>query len=632
MVLALIALAAPAWWMRYGPAPHLHPHPHPQADILDESDFSWHKITPSTSLEYTPCFNGYQCARLTVPMDYHRPSSPSPPIAIALTRLPAKVPPTDPRYGGAILINPGGPGGSGVAQALRWGHNLQTVADSEFDPVEDTGHDDLTHVYFDIIGFDPRGVNNTTPGFSCFPDLFSQKTWEIQREADGMLGSSARAFARNWDRTVARNIGCSGTLATPTVEGGDALGEHVNTVPVARDMLEIVERHGEWRERVGREEQRRRDREVGFDADQRILRRTKWKRGKEKLLYWGRSYGTVLGTTFAAMWPDRVERVVLDGVVDAQRYYHSEGPNPIVDADAIFDRFAVYCDTVGAESCPLHVDGGVDAIKLAYYELENSMHNVSIPVPATKARGPELVTWTDLKTILRVAVYQPLAVFPLFAKYASDMSRGDGSAFADFKSGMRSPSCPSSECRQAGPWSAECRVPGESEVDSGVAILCSDADYLPGLDEEGFFQRWESLRATSSAIGDYWASIELDCVRWNVTPKWRFPGLVSGQTSHPLLFVNNLLDPVTPLISALKMSERFPGSVVLRQDSEGHTTLAAPSFCTTSAIRTYFQTGELPPIGTLCQGDLKPFLGAPDRVDTMEDLRQAVQRRQPLGL
>lgn len=72
-------------------------------------------------------------------------------------------------------MNAGGPGGSGVEQALLFGRDMQTIIDGETDPALPTGPANLSARYFDIIGFDPRGVNNTTPGFSCFPDSFSQR-------------------------------------------------------------------------------------------------------------------------------------------------------------------------------------------------------------------------------------------------------------------------------------------------------------------------------------------------------------------------------------------------------------------------------------------------------------------------
>ncbi|KAF4181789.1 hypothetical protein CNMCM8927_002666 [Aspergillus lentulus] len=548
--------------------------------------FSWDQITPSKSLEYHDCFNGFQCARLEVPMDYHRANGQGRQMAIAIARLPAKVPVTDSRYGGAVLINPGGPGGSGVGQALMFGRDMQMIVDAETDPALPTKTAHLSARYFDIIGFDPRGVNNTTPGFSCFPNLFSQRNWELQAEADGMLGSSHDSLMRNWQRALALGAACSEALQS-TPEGTDeALGEHLNTPPVARDMLEIIERHGEWRERQGQTEQRMYDRMYGYDQQQSIVTRTKWKRGQEKLLYWGRSYGTVLGSTFATMFPDRMERVLLDAVVDVDKYYTGEGPDVIADADAIFDRFAFYCDSAGLDGCPFYRQGGPAAIKAAYLELEAALYNASVPVARSATRGPEVVTWTDLKSVLRYSVYQPLFVFPLLAHFAKSLAEGDGSPMADFKQRSRSPSCPSDQCLQTGPWSGECLEKGANELHAMSAILCSDAPYLRDMDQTRFQEAWASQKARSFTLGDYWATI-------------------TG-------------------LGAKKMSESFPGSVVLQQDSEGHTTLAAPSLCVSKAIRAYFQNGVLPDPGTVCSADLKPLLGGSGSVQTMNAADRAM--------
>ncbi|RHZ64523.1 hypothetical protein CDV55_107399 [Aspergillus turcosus] len=570
IALALMGLAAFLWLML----------PDEKAEeISPPPAFSWDRITPSNSLEYHDCFDGFKCARLEVPMDYHREDGQGRQVAIAIARLPAKVPVTDSRYGGAVLINPGGPGGSGVGQALLLGRGLQIIVDAELDPALSAETANSSARYFDIIGFDPRGVNNTTPGFSCFPDSTSRKNWELQVEADGMLGSSDDSVMRNWQRALALGAACSKALQSAPEGTDEALGEHLNTPPVARDMLEIIERQGEWRERQGQAEQREYDRMYGYDQQQSILTRTKWKRGQEKLLYWGRSYGTVLGSTFATMFPDRVERVLLDAVVDVDKYYTGEGPDPIVDADAIFDRFGFYCDTAGLDGCPFYTQGGPAAIKAAYLELEAALYDASVPVAPSATRGPEVVTWTDLKAILRFSMYQPLFVFPILAHYAKSLAEGDGSAIADFKQRFRSPSCPSDQCMLSGPWSPECLDTGANELYAMSAILCSDAPYLRDIDQQRFKELWASQKAQSFTIGDYWAA--------------------------------------ATALGAKKMSKNFPGSVVLEQDSEGHTTLAAPSVCVSKAIRAYFQSGALPDPGTLCGADLKPLLGESGSVQAM---------------
>lgn len=72
-----------------------------------ETPLTWDEIVPSKSLEYHNCGDEFQCARLEVPMDYNRTDGKGRTFVLALVRLPAKVPVTDPRYGGAVLINPG---------------------------------------------------------------------------------------------------------------------------------------------------------------------------------------------------------------------------------------------------------------------------------------------------------------------------------------------------------------------------------------------------------------------------------------------------------------------------------------------------------------------------------------------
>lgn len=75
--------------------------------VVLESRFSWESTTPSESLEYHDCGDGFQCARLEVPMDYNRTDLDNRKFTLAVVRIPAKVPVGDPRYGGAVLINPG---------------------------------------------------------------------------------------------------------------------------------------------------------------------------------------------------------------------------------------------------------------------------------------------------------------------------------------------------------------------------------------------------------------------------------------------------------------------------------------------------------------------------------------------
>lgn len=101
--------------------------------------------------------------------------------------------------------------------------------------------------------------------------------------------------------------------------GEDSILRHVSTPAVAQDMLSIIDAWDEWRASTG---------QIDTDKASETIE-SKESKGKpysldvkSKLVYWGFSYGTLLGATFAAMFPQRVGRVLLDGVVDAGNSSH----------------------------------------------------------------------------------------------------------------------------------------------------------------------------------------------------------------------------------------------------------------------------------------------------------------------
>jgi len=208
-----------------------------------------------------------------VPLDWSPSSQSKQRAAVALIRIPAKVPVTDPRYGGAVLINPGGPGGSGVVAAIFLGRQAQTVVDSPSDPkMSNSGK------YFDIIGFDPRGINNTTPTTSCFPDDTSRILWQLLRHTEGIVSNTT--FPYVWSRIESFSEGCSKRMNDPE---DYSVGKFVNTPVVVEDMIAIVEALGEWREKSAKRELRKQP----ISERQAIIERTKWRKGQERVLYWG---------------------------------------------------------------------------------------------------------------------------------------------------------------------------------------------------------------------------------------------------------------------------------------------------------------------------------------------------------
>ncbi|AIY02907.1 hypothetical protein ART_3308 [Arthrobacter sp. PAMC 25486] len=197
------------------------------------------------AVTWTSCNGGFQCAEVEVPLDYAKPDKDS--IALSVIRLPA----TGKRLG-AMLVNPGGPGGSGV-------NMVKDGAKSYFSSK-------LRGAY-DVVGFDPRGVQRSA-GVACLSDA----QMDASRQLDFDLSTDA-GFAAAEAETQRQTALCQ-------ENSGPDLA-FIDTVSSARDMD--------------------------------ILRAVV---GDSKLSYMGFSYGTKLGATYAGLFPARVGKFSLDGAMD----------------------------------------------------------------------------------------------------------------------------------------------------------------------------------------------------------------------------------------------------------------------------------------------------------------------------
>lgn len=196
----------------------------------------------------------------------HNTSEPSSTVAIALAKLPATVAPSAASFRGAVFAQPGGPSESGTLYLRGNGRKLRDVVD-----VPGRQHHDL-------VAFDPRGTGHSAPRLDCFP---------------GLLG-----HVRAQERDVTEAV-------------------DVSRAALARDVLAILDK-------IEEEEERQRDEEpvsVEHDESRLELREESRKeKGKARLQFIGISYGAFLGSAFASLFPDRVGRMVLDGVVNPLGY------------------------------------------------------------------------------------------------------------------------------------------------------------------------------------------------------------------------------------------------------------------------------------------------------------------------
>lgn len=592
--------------------------------ITNDKAFSWDALETKPYLDYTDCYGDFQCARLELPMDYFNGTT-NATISLAVIRQPAVVPVTHPQYGGAVLLNPGGPGGSGVGFLFRGGKKVRETIDS------------VDGKYFDLISFDPRAVGETKPAVQCVKNLQLDHSWQVRVMEEGVFESSDAALGRLWSMAIARGQSCS----LPHEDGDADMRKYVTTASVATDMLEIAEKHGEWRHK---EAKRLLSLENGAPCGKSRLTKfvspevqvpesLSYKPSGEMLQYWGFSYGTYLGNTFAAMYPDRVGRVVVDGVVDAYNYKETLWSDNLLDTEKDMNQLYYHCARVGYPACALANEGGettAEDVSQRVANISNSLYHNPLPVIGP---NPEVISYSDIKNLIFAGLYTPVQSFPYIANLLASVERGDGKDFAKLLRAYHDFSCP------ARPGAGYSIIPlrnvtkgsGSMSYDATMAIACSDGDDQSYVNRTAFDAYVKELAAVSPSIGSMWSTIRLHCVHYNVRPVHRFEGPWVAKTSHPLLMIGNTADPVTPVKHAHNMAKGFEGAVALTQDSAGHCSSSTFSNCTVQYIRQYFQTGELPPANTVCSADEMPFGSGPEAEVASVELMEMRERHAGIG-
>jgi pimeloyl-ACP methyl ester carboxylesterase len=267
-----------------------------------------------------------QCARYVVPLNYGHPEAGT--ARLALNRARA----TGPRRIGSLFLNPGGPGGSGVdfVAAVARAPQLRSL-----------------RRHFDIIGFDPRGTNRSTPTLACEPVARSV------RRFDHALGQPARTA-----RSLRHALREARRFAKSCHRRSGKLLRFMGTEYAARDLD--------------------------------LLRAAV---GDKRLSYLGLSYGTYLGSVYADLFPGRVRAVTLDGSVDPFAYGDDFlgllGLNYRASERSV-DAFLAWCSRHAAR-CGFGGGAAGKALDTLVAHLDKE--------PITRGRGTERVT-TNGYTVL----------------------------------------------------------------------------------------------------------------------------------------------------------------------------------------------------------------------------------------
>jgi pimeloyl-ACP methyl ester carboxylesterase len=573
-------------------------------------DFDWAAINPSKELKYHKCYGSFECARLEVPLDWSNSSNPNT-AAIAITRLPAVTDISHESFGGTIVLNPGGPSGSGVSIVVMSGQSLQWVVDSE--------------KHFEILSFDPRGVQFTTPTLNCFQNPEVRATLTLLGAGAGSLESNDNALDTKWSIEKSLAQLCAQTN-NGRFEDGTNIRQFVSTALVAQDMIAIVDQVEAHRQKALKAQRRSSQQQTAVvaeaDSEPALLN------------YWGLSYGTYLGNTFASMFPHRIGRMILDGVVDAPDYAAGGWSTNLQDNNKTWGKFFEYCYGAGSRCLLMSpsVRSEVDLKDKVEAFLAELQHN---PLPLVQDGNAYVLTYLNMKVIIHTLLYAPIQYWAMLATLLRAMMERNAeqvvSVFSQFSEVQAatvnrhfSPTLPTIPMLPPLWGSASAHstsIPGiyHWQPEAAVSILCGDSDFaLTSRTKPDYLEYLALLESQSPLVGSVWAEITLPCIHWPKTSRPsdanRFTGPFRSNLSDydprasPLLFIGNTADPVTPLRNAHKMSLEHEGSVVFTQDMPGHCAGAGnPSKCVFGVVSAFFANGTLPKPGLVCDALLKPW-------------------------
>ncbi len=442
---------------------------------------------------------GYECGTIQVPQDWAHPDS-ARTFHIALVRVRSQ---HQTNRIGSLLVNPGGPGGSGVDLAMYLSAQLP---------------DDILN-RFDVIGFDPRGVSRSDP-VKCFADA----------DMDAYFGFDPDPQAQaDFDAFVALNR----KMATSCqAKYGDELPLFA-TEQAARDM----------------------------DGIRSAL-------GEQKLTYLGFSYGTLLGATYAQLFPHNIRAFVLDGAVDPTQQAVQSAEGQAKGFSHAFDEFADWCKSNAAQ-CP----AGPDAKATLAAALDKGRK-----APVTAADGRKVTAgWVLLGTF--EALYSQ-RLWPILAQGLANVNKGDPKRILQLADEY-----------------AQRDASGHygNMIDVFNTVSCDDEASGETTNQARSLQsQW---RTQYPIFGPSLAMGVVACAVW---PAKRDPfptGKAVG--APPIVVVGTVNDPATPYEQTAKLATMLGVGHVVTWEGEGHTAYPQTT-CIRAAVDAYLINLTVPPDGLRC--------------------------------
>lgn len=319
--------------------------------------------------------------------------------------------------------------------------------------------------------------------------------------------------------------------------------------------------------------------------------------GDDVLHFWGFSYGTALGSVYADMFPEDVSRVVLDGTVDVPSYLAGNWSDNLLNTQDTYEKGLLGKCVEAGNRCALNkvVKDGKDlktALDNLYIEL------IKKPMLSTQT-NTTFLDYTAFKGAIFNALYSPWG-WQSMTNAMAQVFTGNATAFIETYIDVE-------------------QKKGSTTPHAMPAIAGSDAlvrrEHVWGVHH--YKALIADLEKQSEFAGEIWAADKSAVQTWSIVGKERHYGNFTSHTRHPILYVGNDYDPVTPLQYSRKMATLFPNAAVLRVKSFGHCSISQPSTCASKTIAAYLVNGTVPDRkigsdgyvepGVVCEVDRDPW-------------------------
>jgi pimeloyl-ACP methyl ester carboxylesterase len=377
---------------------------------------------------------------------------------------------------------------------------------------------------YDIVGFDPRGVGLSDP-----VDCYDTEELDAFIAVDPSPDDDQEA-AQALQETEEFGAACQ-------EQTGDLLA-HVSTIEVARDL----------------------------DVLRAVV-------GDDTLTYYGASYGTTLGSTYAELFPDKVGRMVLDGATDPSLSAEESNKSQAAGFQRALEAYLDDC-LAGAD-CPFEGDRetALQRIETFLAELDEQ------PLPTNDPDRP--LTQSLGFFGIAVTLYDEES-WEYLSQGLQQAFDGDGSTMlllADFYFS-----------RENGEYT-------DNSAEAIYAVNCLDEPLSLSVEEiEASVPEYEEASRT---FGDVFAWSLLSCSNWPVTSSEE-PITIDAAGAAPIVVIGTTRDPATPYEEAVALAEQLESGVLITREGDGHTAFRAGNECVDSAVDALYLEGAVPEDGLEC--------------------------------